>query len=230
MANFTEDWNSSDANNDGKLNLEEFRVWMGKAKAREQAEGQYTRPDDPDRVERMYEMTNAINAAEDGAVLMDFFTLMGPWYEKYIEMNPHVMMAEELLVQIKAYAAERFNEFQTNGTAEQQAHYWEYMAKLHDPLQAEFRNGVMARVTAEWNAADADQDGLLNQDELRVWIDSTRKRHADEGFYIQPEPHYETLWSILNAVSPGADGAKLTDYFMMMTPFHAKWKELKGTN
>ena len=45
MAEMTADWAESDANGDGKLNLEEFKVYIAKAKAREETAGCYVRPD-----------------------------------------------------------------------------------------------------------------------------------------------------------------------------------------
>ena len=86
MANLTEDWNGSDADGDGYLNLDEFKVWVTKAKDREIAAGCYVRPDpDQARTTEFYNVANTITEGE-GIVLMDFFTYMGPWMAKYLEI------------------------------------------------------------------------------------------------------------------------------------------------
>ena len=124
MAGLAEDWNGSDADGDGKLNLEEFKVYITKAKAREATAGCYVRPDPGDaRTTEMYNAANSIGEGE-GIVMMDFFTVMGPWMTKYLEITGEI--APALLERIKTYAAERYNEFAATGTAEQQAAHWEY--------------------------------------------------------------------------------------------------------
>ena len=128
MAEITEDWNGSDADGDGKLNLAEFQVWMAKAKAREVAGGHWTRADDAARVEAFYNMVNAMGEG-DGVTLMEFFAVMGPWMAKY---NDICRLSPALLEQIDAYATERYTDFKANATPEQQAFYWEFLAKIKD--------------------------------------------------------------------------------------------------
>merc|ERR1712061_186677 len=152
---------------------------------------------------------------------MDMFAVFTPWYGKYVEILPEATMPQALQDQIKAFAAERYNEFKANATAEQQAHYWEYMAKLHDPTQSEHRETVLGKAFAEWNAAGTD--GVLNQEQFRAWMDAARKRRQEEGFYVSPDPLYDEQWNIMNVVNPGSEGVKINDFFLMMTPFHAKW-------
>jgi hypothetical protein len=134
MANLNEDWNASDADQDGKLILAEFQVWLTKAKDRERAAGVYVRPDDPARAEAFYNLINAVSEG-DGVVLMDFFKVMGPWMAKYLELNTDSALPQALLDQIDAYAADRYNVFKANGTPEQQTHYWEFMAKIKNPME-----------------------------------------------------------------------------------------------
>ena len=42
----------------------------------------------------------------------------------------------------------------------------------------------MAKMEAEWNGADADQDGYLNEAEFAVWVEASRKRRSEDGFYV----------------------------------------------
>jgi len=90
----------------------------------------------------MYNAANSIDNANEGIVMMDFFTVMGPWMNKYLEITAEVPAA--LLDQIKTYAAERYNEFTASATAEQQAAHWEWSAKMHDLQSSEFRDGQTA--------------------------------------------------------------------------------------
>jgi hypothetical protein len=103
MAEINADWSESDANADGKLNLEEFIVYINKAKARETEAGCYVRADPGDaRTTELYNAANSIGEGE-GIVLMDFFTVMGRWMAKFLEVTG--TMAPAVLEQIKTYAA-----------------------------------------------------------------------------------------------------------------------------
>ena len=55
---------------------------------------------------------------------------------------------------------------------------------MRDPLASEFRDAQIAKMTAAWSAADANQDGLLNLDEWRVWYEGVRKTRGEEGYYV----------------------------------------------
>ena len=180
MAGITEDWNGSDADGDGKLNLEEFLVYMTKAKAKETAAGCYVRPDPENtRTTALYNAANSISAGE-GIVMMDFFTTMGPWMLKYMEISANEL-SSELKEEIKTFATERYNEFVANATAEQQTRFWDMIAKIRNPLDSEFRDSHMAKMKAAFTAADVNQDGLLNQDENRVWHEGRRKQMIEDG-------------------------------------------------
>ena len=61
-------------------------------------------------------LANSIGEGE-GIVLMDFFTVMGPWMAKHVEITAE--LAPGLLEQVKTYATARYNEFAANATAEQ---------------------------------------------------------------------------------------------------------------
>ena len=69
------------------------------------------------------------------------------------------------------------------------------MAKVRNPLDDTFRNAVMDKLTAEFSAADADQDGLLNPAEWRVYVDSSRKTRAEEGRFNSAAPMYDEFYN-----------------------------------
>jgi len=69
------------------------------------------------------------------------------------------------------------------------------MAMIRNPLDATFREAHMAKLTAAWNAADADQDGLLNPAEWRVYVDSSRKTRGEEGQFVGAAPKYDEFYN-----------------------------------
>ena len=69
------------------------------------------------------------------------------------------------------------------------------MAKNRNPLDDTFRNASMAKLAAAWSAADADQDGLLNPAEWRVYVDSSRKTRAEEGHFVGAAPMYDEFYN-----------------------------------
>ena len=226
MAGLGEDWNGSDADGDGKLNLDEFLVYMGKAKAKETAAGCYVRPDpDNARTTTLYNIANTVSEGE-GIIMMEFFTVMGPWMAKYLEVCSDLSPA--LLERVKAYSTEQYNDFAANATAEQQTAYWEFMAKMKDPTNSETRDTATAKHKAEWAAADANADGLLNLDEFRVYYEGMRKTRSEEGHYIPAQSQGDALYALMNDFTEGTDGVAWPDFYTFMTHYTQTWADLKG--
>ena len=167
---------------------------MTKAKAKEAAAGCYVRPDPENtRTTALYNAANSIGEGE-GIVMMDFFTTMGPWMLKYMEISA-TELSPALKEEIKTFATERYNEFAANATAEQQTLFWDMIAKIRNPLDAEFRNNHMGKMKASFTAADANQDGLLDQDENRVWYEGIRKQRSEDGFYVDAESQADAFYA-----------------------------------
>ena len=76
-------WNESDANADGKLDQTEFFAFLTKRKAYEMGEevGIFW-PAGMESHQGMWECVNAVSEG-DGAVVSDWWTVMGPWVAKY---------------------------------------------------------------------------------------------------------------------------------------------------
>jgi Ca2+-binding EF-hand superfamily protein len=206
MAGLTEAWNGSDADGDGKLNLEEFLAYITTTKAKETEAGCYVRPDPENtRTTALYHIANSIGEGE-GLVQMDFFSTMGPWMAKYLEVASSGL-SPALKEEIKTVATERYNDFVANATAEQQALHWEFMAKMMNPLESAFRESHTAKMKAAWNAADANQDGLLNQDECRAWVEASNKTRSEEGFYVDADAAVrDRFYALTNQITEGTEG------------------------
>ena len=82
-----------------------------------------------------------------------------------------------------------------NATAEQQALFWDMIAKIRNPLDAEFRDNHTGKMKASFTAADANQDGLLDQDENRVWYEAIRKQRSEDGFYVDAESQADAFYA-----------------------------------
>ena len=80
------EWAESDLDGDGKLNIDEFRIFAAKRVATNRALGMYLKDDWPDNYEEFYGCVNAISEGE-GCVVMDFLRMLGIWAPKYKELN-----------------------------------------------------------------------------------------------------------------------------------------------
>jgi len=64
---------------------------------------------------------------------------------------------------------------------------------------------------------------LLNREEFGVWYDALRKKRSEEGHFVFAASQDDDLYAILNALTEGADGITLKDFFMMMGPYTQVW-------
>ena len=101
---------------------------------------------------------------------------------------------------MQTIAEARYNDMVANGTAEQQTAYWDAIQKMSDPLSSEFRDARYALMKQTWDAADADQDGLLNSEEFRVFHESDKKIRTDKGYYVQPNEDADQLYALMNSI------------------------------
>ena len=74
------EWTASDANSDGKLDLEEFRTFVGMRNAYMQSKGMWWNPDN--QTEPMYALYNRQSEGE-GITMLDFKKSMGIWVAKF---------------------------------------------------------------------------------------------------------------------------------------------------
>ena len=93
MARLATDWNESDADQDGKLNLAEFRTFFGKLCAVEREAGCYVRDLPDTETEEMFSCMNQVSEG-DGIVLTDFYVYMGAFMTKFYMMK-HAMSEDK---------------------------------------------------------------------------------------------------------------------------------------
>ena len=84
MTKFGKMFSDADTNGDGRLNLEEYRVFQASAKAAAVAEGEWT--DAEDHQEADYNIINSVSA-EDGFTIAEMQQIMGPWMAKMTELK-----------------------------------------------------------------------------------------------------------------------------------------------
>ena len=73
-----------DTNGDGRLNLEEYRVFSTAAKAEAAANGDWNESGDHD--EENFAIMNSISA-EEGFTIAEMQQVMGPWMAKFTELK-----------------------------------------------------------------------------------------------------------------------------------------------
>ena len=90
------------------------------------------------------------------------------------------------------------------------------------------KNAHDEKIKAEWNAADTNADGLLDQNEFRAWYESSRAKRREEGWYLASDDA-DRAYGIMNLVVEGADGVSIGDYYSLMAVYFRKWGELKAS-
>ena len=84
MGKFAKMFSDADTNGDGRLNLEEYRVFSATTKAEAVANGDWREAGDND--EDNYAIMNSVSA-EDGFTMAEMQQIMGPWMAKFTELK-----------------------------------------------------------------------------------------------------------------------------------------------
>ena len=86
----------------------------------------------------------------------------------------------------------------------------------------------MAEYTKMFSDADANGDGVLDEQEFRVWMAAAAAKARSEGHFVDDsEEKLVRSFAIGNRVTPGVDGLSMSDMFAPMALYHAKFNELK---
>ena len=84
MGKFAKMFSDADTNGDGRLDLEEYRVFSAATKAIALADGDWREAGDHD--EENYAIINSVSA-EDGFTMAEMQQTMGPWMAKFTELK-----------------------------------------------------------------------------------------------------------------------------------------------
>ena len=76
MAEMSESFVASDADGDGRLNLEEWKVWIGGLRAKQAERGEFG-DNREGNTEKWYAINNKIDPSQEGIALADFMISMG---------------------------------------------------------------------------------------------------------------------------------------------------------
>ena len=85
MVKMGQAWSDADENQDGKLDLAEYRKFYCAIKAINEAEGVWVEQDD--RAEDFYTILNTISSEEEGVSRADLRAYMGTWNAKWEELR-----------------------------------------------------------------------------------------------------------------------------------------------
>ena len=149
---------------------------------------------------------------------------MGPWMAVYDEM---IGLPPAALEAIQTLSVENYNDFKANATPEQQAFVWNFLTEIRKPENKAMTDAHNVKIKAEWNAADTNADGLLDQNEFNAWYASSRATRRAEGWYLSAD-NAERGYSVMNMCTEGTDGVSMNDMYSIMAPYFRKWYELKA--
>ena len=226
MATVTEDFNASDANQDGILTRDEYLVFVNKMNDRKKASGDWT--DEREGVtEQIYDtVANKINTEREGISKEEWDAMVAVWFGKWM---PLFETKKAIKAQLEATAVSSYEAWKANATEEQKAVGLEANRKMQE--DEEFKNNMMAECVAKFAECDVDNDGLLNRDEYISWVGVMNEINRAKGNWIDERPEIITAYyEACNMITPGADGVTLADVFKGVGIALAKTNVLKAAD
>ena len=134
----------------------------------------------------------------------------------------------EMTAAIEADAIESYNTWKNNSTEGERAAGLAYLEQM---ANEEFKNQKMAEYTKMFSDADANGDGVLDEAEFRVFMAASTAKARQEGHYVDDsEEKIVRSFGLAQRVTPGVDGASMSDMFAPMALYHAKFNELKAAD
>ena len=112
-------------------------------------------------------------------------------------------LPQALIDEIQAIATEEFAYCKQTMTDAHRAKTEEHMAKV---ATEEFRNEMTAKIVASFAEADANNDGLLDLAEWRVWMASFKAQAVADGVWHDDRDQVERNYNLANRVTEGTDG------------------------
>ena len=87
----------------------------------------------------------------------------------------------------------------------------------------------MAKFNDTWNSADANQDGLLDLAEFKVYMAATREHMANMGTFAGERPGGdEETYAVCNESNPDREGIALAEYMGVMGHMAVEMAKIKA--
>ena len=137
-------------------------------------------------------------------------------------------LPQELIDRIQAKATVHYNDMKASATAEQITAYWAMVERIGS--DEEFKATFLATLSSQWSEADANNDGKLNLEEFRTFADvRVAYEKSEYNIYVKETwpDNWEEFYGCIDAISEG-DGVVVGDFFRMLKPWMAKYRELKA--
>ena len=136
-------------------------------------------------------------------------------------------LSPELMERVVACARAGYQHWSDGCTAEHKQKGLDDHEKFkNDP---NFGASELARVTAAWNAADANADGLLDLDEFKVYMASQRAHLESTGTFGGERPGSdEETYNIVNESNPATQGCTMAEYMGVMGHFMTEMAKLQA--
>ena len=128
---------------------------------------------------------------------------------------------------IRDIATEGYNTWKAGATVEHHTKATERMNRMHGNPEAGQQE--IARITADFQAADADGDGRLNLAEYKVYMEKQMENARELGTYVEPAAgHWDREYALYNQIVGGEEGFTFGEYLALVGRTLAVVRELKA--
>ena len=144
-----------------------------------------------------------------------------------METLPPATLSPELTARVQAITRSAYAHWAGNCTQEQKDKALADQEKFKtDP---EHNAAKMAKFNDTWNSADANQDGLLDLAEFKVYMAATREHMANMGTFAGERPGGdEETYAVCNESNPDREGIALAEYMGVMGIMAVEMAKIKA--
>ena len=129
--------------------------------------------------------------------------------------DPSAALPAEFVAEINAFSEDIFNYYISNRSAEDYAADNEKTKKFFS--DEEYKGKMMKEMTDAFTAADANQDGLLDQQEFRAFQGTLIQAAKDRGDYTDDRQESNDKWyTLCSKVNSETNGMSMVDFFTVM--------------
>ena len=224
-------YEAADADKDGRLNPEEYKVWIASMRVKQAERGEWGDTRESSE-QRYYELADMVTPDQPGISLADFKVIMGLSGAKHQELKDAYLkslapaVSDEIKDAVNAHV-EEFWRYYIETRADKYEEDKATRAKWQQDPEAKAK--VMGDMNTLYEAADADKDGRLNPEEYKVWIASMRAKQAERGEWGDTrESSEQRYYELCDMVTPDQPGISLADFKVIMGVSMGKHQELKA--